>query len=109
MESSTEVAAYGGSGSVRVAGYVINDRVEVAETMESSEEESDGEIDVGYQEFMRQSEQFRKERDAVRVKCSTRGGSKGVGGNTNDDDGTPQQCVEYVDGESKLRQDDLIF
>ena len=61
MESSTEVAAYGGSGRVEVAGYVVHDRVEVAETMESSDE-SDGEIDVGYQEFMRQSEQFRKER-----------------------------------------------
>merc|ERR1712013_749828 len=96
VESSTEEAAYGGCGSVEVAGYVVNDRVEVAETMESSEE-SDGEIDVGYQEFMRQSEQFRKERDAVRVKCSTRGGSKGVGKNTNEEDETPLQCVEYVD------------
>merc|ERR1711962_864870 len=41
-------------------------RVEVAEAIESSDE-SDEEVDIGYQEFMRQSEQFRKERDATRV------------------------------------------
>ena len=47
--------------------------------------------------------------DAVRVKCGTRGGLKGVGKNTNEEDETPLQCVEYVDGESKLPQGDSII
>merc|ERR1711962_1617741 len=79
--------------STEVAGC-SKGRVEVAEAIESSDE-SDEEIDIGYQEFMRQSEQFRKERDATRVMRNTRG--RGRDAMEDESEDVPLECVEYVD------------
>jgi len=79
------------NSSIEVSLPAVKDKVEVAEDIESSDE-SDEEVDIGYQEFVRQSVEFRKERDLARLKTTR----KDTGGNSNDSD-VPLQCVEYVD------------
>lgn len=80
------------NSSIEVSLPAVNkDKVEVAEDIESSDD-SEEEVDIGYQEFVRQSEEFRRERDLARLKAT----SKDTGGNSNESD-VPLQCVEYVD------------
>merc|ERR1711962_288480 len=76
------------NASSEVAGC-SKGRVEVAEVIESSDE-SDEEIDIGYQEFMRQSEQFRKERDATRMTKNTRG--RGRDATEDESEDVPLEC-----------------
>jgi len=65
------------------------DNVELAEQIES--DGSEYELDKGFKDFLRQSAEFRKERDAAKQKKKNDLGSQNV------NDEIRSECVEYVD------------
>jgi len=67
----------------------MRDNVELAEQMES--DGSEYELDKGFKDFLRQSAEFRKERDAAKQKKENDQGSQNV------NDEIRSECVEYVD------------
>lgn len=73
---------------------ITRENVELAEQIES--DGSEYELDKGFKEFLRQSAEFRKERDAAKFKRTTNNNNDPLT-DDNNEKSVVTECVEYVD------------